>query len=316
MADAEHSKCFAERRGSSNLPSGTDTPHMIPPLLQHFLNQRGLHQDEPDVLAQRDDRVVLRLRDPHADLVVKLDDARAAFDEEAVAMRTLAEIGVPVSRIVEVRAGPPAMLVATWADGVPITSTSNLAVLNQVGTILRRIHSLPATGPWSGHPSIADWIAAWIGIVSPWWRETGVDERLVAALSEWLESIRPYLDDEHGTQMLFDGRPEHFLVDTSHTVRLIDVADLQAGDPVMDFAVLELDAPGILDHVLQGYSPTFVERQRIDQLIPFYVALRAIAGAEWQERVGGDTGVVERNLTVARRMVEEWATRRSRAKPV
>jgi aminoglycoside phosphotransferase (APT) family kinase protein len=288
---------------------------MIPPILQHFLNQRGMHRDEPDVLAQRDDRVVLRLRDPGADLVVKLDAARAAFDEEAAAMRTLAEIGVPVSRIVELQVGPPAMLVTAWAAGVPITSTTDRAVLNHVGTILRRIHSLPATGPWSGHPSIADWITAWIGIVSLWWRERGIDERLVAALSDWLNSIHPLLGDEHGTQMLFDGRPEHFLVDADNILHLIDVADLQAGDPVMDLAVLELDAPGILDPVLQGYSPTFDERQRIDQLVPFYVVLRALAGAEWQVRVGGDTAVVERNLTVARRMVEEWTTRRSRPEP-
>ena len=218
-------------------------------------------------------------------------------------MRALATVGIPVSTVVELQAGPPAVLIVTWADGVSISSTTDAAVLSQVGTILRRIHSLPAHGPWSGHPSIAEWITNWVAIVSPWWQETGVDVRLVHALRDWLAAIRPLLGDEHGTQMLFDGRPEHFLVDTGNTLHLIDVADLQAGDPAMDLAVLELDAPGILGDVSAGYAPTPTERDRIARLVPFYVALRALAGAEWHARKGGDIAVVERNLAVAGELV-------------
>jgi aminoglycoside phosphotransferase (APT) family kinase protein len=202
------------------------------------------------------------------------------------------------------------VLVATWAVGQPITSTTDPAVLAQVGLILRRIHSLPAGGPWSGHPTIDAWITAWVAIVLPWWRQTGVDERLITALDDWLESIRPFLGDEHGTQMLFDGRPEHFLVDATNTLHLIDVADLQAGDPVMDLAVLELDAPGILEHVLTGYAPTPAELDRIHGLVSFYVALRALAGAEWQSRLGGNTSVIQRNLTIAHEMVERQSVDR------
>ena len=58
-----------------------------------------------------------------------------------------------------------------------------------------------------------------------------------------------------GTAILLDGRPQHVIVDDEGVVGLIDVADLDSGDPAMDLAVLELDEPGMCDAVLAGYRP-------------------------------------------------------------
>ena len=280
---------------------------MSNPLLSHLIETLALRTNQVRVLADRPNRLVARLVMPEGLRVAKIDTRADAFADEAEAMAILAQVGAPVSEVVMVRPGPPSMLVATWAEGEPITSTSHPDTLAAVGDVLRRVHSLPATGPWSSHPSIERWIEAWLGIVVPWWKQAGPaspDE--LHALHDWFNAIKPFLDDRYGTQMLFDGRPDHFLVDATGNLHLIDVADLQPGDPVMDLAVLELDAPGILPAVLAGYVPSPTDRERIGSLVPFYVTLRALSGAEWHASIDGDRDVVERNLAIARRGITAW----------
>jgi hypothetical protein len=117
--------------------------------------------------------------------------------------------------------------------------------------------------------------------------------------------VKPLLAGRDGCLMLFDGRPEHFLMGPDGPVRLIDVADLQAGEAAMDLAVLELDAPGMLNLVIEGYGATGTEREAFGVLVPFLVFLRAVTAAEWQGRVLGDLDQSRRYLGKASAMLKQ-----------
>lgn len=213
----------------------------------------------------------------------------------------LAGMGIPVSEVVLVEDGPLAMLVSHWVDGEPVSVESGPEVLREVGRILRRIHQERAGGPFSSHPAIRDWIEHWYGLVMAWWMETGeLDDSTRNLADAWMTEVGPVLAGREGCLMLFDGRPEHFLASPGGQVGLIDVADLQAGEAAMDLAVLELDAPGILPAVLDGYEATPCEREAFDVLVPILVFPRALSGAEWRGRVLGDAGEARGYLAKAR----------------
>jgi aminoglycoside phosphotransferase (APT) family kinase protein len=80
---------------------------------------------------------------------------------------------------------------------------------------------------------------------------------------------------------MLDRAPDHFVLGPDERVRLIDVAELQSGDPIMDLAVLHLHAPGTFAGLLGQYHQAEVEDRHLAELLPFYVFLRALAAAEW-----------------------------------
>ncbi|CAN5836905.1 hypothetical protein BH24CHL3_BH24CHL3_03460 [soil metagenome] len=282
-------------QGSSH--SGIVMDHSLIAAIARRLNASAA---DLEVLSWREGRIVCRARLGHGFLVAKASTALGAFDEEATAMRVLMGSGVPVSDLVAVKSGPPALLVAAWANGTPITAWSESETLRTVGSILKRIHEMPATPSYSGAPTLREWISGWFNTVMSWW--TSVDDRAVRVelnCTEWMRTIRSILSDRRGSQILFDGRPEHFIVDDTGNLRLIDVSDLQSGDPAMDLAVLELGAPGILTHVLEGYAPTNEESRSFGCLVPFYVLLRAVSAAEWHSRMLDDEEEARRFLDIA-----------------
>lgn len=256
------------------------------------------------VLAERECRIVCRARTPVGDVVAKAASSPDEFLREADAITRLKSIGIPVSDVLSVDGGPPSIICASWANGRPIGADSDPKVLREAGAILNRIHGQPMGPPFSSHASIQDWIEAWFTEVVTWWRATDYHAIDAARVCEdWLAEVRPVLSARPGRLILFDGRPEHFLVDGAGRLRLIDVADLMAGDPAMDLAVLELSAPGILPHVLEGYGAPPDERDAIATLVPFYVLLRSLSGAEWQARVQRNEAASERHLAIARTLI-------------
>jgi len=268
----------------------------------------GIGPRDMRVMAGREGRIVCRASTPVGDVVAKASSSQDEFQQEADAMARLKSVGVPVSDVVAVDGGPPSILVASWAEGRTISASSDPEALRRVGAILGRIHRQPAGPPFSGHACIQHWIETWFADVVTWWRSTthyfaGVDR----VCEEWLAEVKPGLSTRPGRLILFDGRPDHFLVDDTGRIRLIDVADLMAGDPAMDLAVLELGAPGVLPHVIEGYAPTPGERDAIAMLVPFYVLLRTLSGAEWQARVQRDDAASERHLALARALIASRA---------
>jgi len=256
------------------------------------------------ILAAREGRIVCRGSTPAGEVVAKASSSQNEFQREADAMARLTTIGVPVSDVVSVDGGPPSTFVASWAEGRPIVADSDPQALREVGALLDRIHRQVAKPPFSGHACIEHWIEAWFTQVVTWWRSTTHHSPEFDRVCEgWLAEVKPLLSNRPGRLILFDGRPDHFLVDVTGRIRLIDVADLMAGDPAMDLAVLELGAPAILPPVIEGYAPHPVERDAIATLVPFYVLLRALSDAEWQARVQHNDAGAERDLTFAQALM-------------
>lgn len=260
--------------------------------------------DDVRIITAREDRAVLRVDGDAGPLVVKVSSKAGAFDEEAAAIATLQSLHFPVSTVRVLQAGPPALLAATWTDGEPLTAAATPQTLAEVGRMLRRIHRRQTSPPYSSHPSILAWIEHWFSLVLPWWRS--VEPRISGAdaATAWLERCRPVLARQSGCLMLFDGRPEHWRVSADGTVRLIDVADLQPGHFAMDLAVLELDIQGVLPGILRGYAPDTAEQQIIATLVPLFVLLRALSGAEWLGSVVGDTAGQQHYLRIAHDVLE------------
>lgn len=256
-------------------------------LIRAIQDRTGVDRDAIRILSARQDRLVARVDTANGPFVIKADTAADAFGREVRAMATLRRIDLPVSQVIHVEAGPPSLLVTSWFGGVPISPGHPAAQLARVGEILRTIHEIPADPPFSGHATIRAWIEGWLRSLMPWWIESGnAPAGAEAGCQAWLRDCAPAMADRQGRLILFDGRPDHFLVNHEGTVHMIDVADLMPGDPAMDLAVLDLEAPGILEPVLAGYRPTATERSTQDILVPLFAFLRALSAAEWQERVG------------------------------
>lgn len=162
------------------------------------------------------------------------------------------------------------------------------ALHRHVGRALRTIHQIPATTWTSTAYQDTAYDAhkrSWLDAVLAWWTSLPEADSDVPSTCErayaWFERVRPMIAASYDTLILFDGRPDHFLVEDGELRGIIDVETLWAGDPAMDLAVLECNAPGILAGVLDGYGPSPAEALRFHKVIPFFTFLRALSAAQW-----------------------------------
>jgi hypothetical protein len=275
-------------------------------LIEALANRLAISPADLTVLAHRPGRVICTAVTAHGQVVGKASTTPHEFDREAAAMHRLAGVGLPVSQVIDLAGGPPAILVAGWAEGEPFSATSAPAALASVGQIMARVHRLPAEGPYSGiHATIAGWVTTWVRDAARWWSaRDDSPASVIGRTDQWIDAILPILDSRSGTTILFDGRPEHFLLDHRGAVRMIDVADLMRGDPIMDLAVFELHAPGTLGHLLAGYQPSPTELTAGDTLMPFYRYLFHVAGAEWMLRNANHIEAADWHLARARFLLD------------
>lgn len=175
-----------------------------------------------------------------------------------------------------------------WIDGDPLSFASPARAQRDVGRILRQVHALPAGDTFSGQGTIAAWIEAWVDEIADWWSSIGGTASQIRRFRGWLEDLAPLLDDREGTLTLFDGRQDHFLICEDRVAGVIDLHDVGSGDPTMDLAVVGLDDDRLIPLVLDGYNSDCADLDELARLIPFYLLLRRLAGAEWQHRVGSE----------------------------
>lgn len=246
----------------------------------------GLRLTPLAVLGQGPGRVVVQARDEQGrQFVMKADERAGAFDGDVHANARLAALGVPVPTIETHRPGPPAVLLLRWVDGKPLTSSSPLQAQHEAGRILRRIHRAEGPPPYSGQPSICEWIMVWTAEIADRWAAYGAPDQ-ANDLRRWARNLRPLLLQRTGRLTLFDGRPDHWLVHQGQIAGVIDLHDLQAGDPAMDLAVLTLSDQALLPAVLTGYEESASEQAHFEDLVPFFTHLRRVSGAEWHLRHG------------------------------
>jgi len=247
-------------------------------LLHSAALQLDVSADDVTVLTSRAGRVVGRVVLPDGrDVVVKISAESGDFTAEASAVEDLRKAGLPVSRERFLSSGPPSVIALDWTVGRPVTAGDDEDVRRQVVDLLKRVHTLPARAPYGGvNPDLVAWIDGWCDHALGWWG---------GGAGSWYRRVRPLIEGRAGSAILLDGVPDHFIVGPDARVRLIDVANLQAGDPVMDLAVLHLHSPELLNDVLEDYDHPEVSQEHLAELLPFYVFLRALAAAEWHADV-------------------------------
>ena len=250
-------------------------------------------------------RATVQVQDEDGSLfVLKTATAPGALAGDVDANRTLRTVGVPVPEIIDHRVGPPSVLLLRWIEGDPVSSTSPVRTQREVGRLLRAVHTLPGAPPFSGQPTIGAWIAAWTAEVAAWWPSAGAGDAQVRHLLDQLDDLGPVLAAREGRLTLFDGRAEHFLVHDGRVVGLIDLHDVGPGDPAMDLAVIGLTDDRLIPEVLNGYLAEHEQDPDLRSVIPFYLLLRRLAGAEWQLR-NGSAPEGNRLLRLAARQVAE-----------
>jgi aminoglycoside phosphotransferase (APT) family kinase protein len=239
-------------------------------------------------LQERPRRLVARVETRGGPLVIKAASDPDAFTTEAAAIARLAGHGLPVSGVVAVSPGPPSYLVLSWTEGEQLTSSSPLAAQREAGALLRRVHTIrPAwlgETRYAGEPTWDRWMAGWLNSALAWVsRHDPLDTDRVWA---WFHALVPLLATRGHDLVLFDGRPDHWIVRGEAMAGLIDVSELRVGDAAMDLGVLAVSDPDLLTGVLDGYRPDPEERAVFDQLVPFYTFLRRISAAEYYQRFG------------------------------
>ncbi|SMB81364.1 aminoglycoside phosphotransferase family protein [Deinococcus hopiensis] len=252
--------------------------------LQYFA-QQVLQEAVLDlkVLTDRSSRLVVHVQTHAGVWVVKADAQAGTFAPEIEALKRLEQHGFPVQRPVAWQDGPPALLLLPWTQG---TEPEVGPAAQSIGALLAHLHQLPGHLPPPEGLTWAQWMRGWLQHALTYWLATGLAPAgAPTRLSRWFSRLESLLE-KRGTQLiLFDGRPEHFIVAPSGDVGLIDVAELRAGDGLMDLAVIGINGPGLLPGVLRGYGPLTPGEQA---LLKFYSLLRALAAAEWNEReLGG-----------------------------
>jgi aminoglycoside phosphotransferase (APT) family kinase protein len=132
------------------------------------------------------------------------------------------------------------------------------------------------------------WMAGWLNVSVPWWISDGAPPAMGDRWWAWFHRLQPLLSERDRCLTLFDGRPEHFIVNGSSMAGLIDLHDAQPGDPAMDLALLDLHEPATTTQVVAGYDLTQDERAIFAELVPFYRFLRGVAAVDWLTRIGHD----------------------------
>lgn len=250
-------------------------------------------------LQERAGRVVAQAGDDQGrKYSLKVAEKAGAFAGDIAANRLLAPIGVPVPEVIDYQHGPPAVAVLGWVDGEPLGLSSPPAAQREIGRLLRMVHSLPADATFSGERTVHGWIRAWTGELAAWWSSAGGSGSQVQRLLGWLDDLEPVLVDRRGSLTLFDGRADHFLIRDRRVVGVIDLHDVGSGDPAMDLAVVGLDDDRLIPPVLRGYMTDADQIDELNLLVPFYLLLRRLAGAEWHFRLGSE-GKGRRLLTLA-----------------
>ena len=90
-------------------------------------------------------------------------------------------------------------------------------------------------------------------------------------------TLQPLLASRGEEFILFDGRPEHFIVQDNQLAGLIDLGEARSGDAAMDLGVLAVSDPDLIPGILAGYKAPQQEQEKLNQLIPFYTFLRRLA---------------------------------------
>jgi aminoglycoside phosphotransferase (APT) family kinase protein len=234
-------------------------------------------------------------------IIFKVYMTGKALQREYAIAQEAGAIGVPIPEMLGFEAGPPAVLAMKQVIGRPLSSRYPCAA-KEAGRYLQRFHTIGAHPPFSGgHQQWAAFISWWVQ------EETEKVKRLevldpfqMSKLQEQLAHLLPLLAQRPIVLLHGDLQTAHILVDpqTEHVLAFLDFADAQAGDPLLDIAVVTLWDHGLTDFLLEGYSG-IAGNEETQQLLSLYRLSRHLAEIPWLlER--GFKALAERNIMALR----------------
>jgi len=193
-------------------------------------------------------------------------------------------------------------LVTERLPGVPVTARLPATAV-KVGRLLRRLHELPEPPPFAGGQ------LRWDEFIS-WWStlelQNAFERGFLAthehqAIAAHYGALLPRLAARPFGLIHGDCQAEHWLVDPGdqEVLGVVDFADAQSGDPLMDIAVLTMWDPVLTEFVLKGHGSS----DDLD-LLPSYGLLRHLAAANWLSD-HGVTYHAQRNLAAVRQWLAE-----------
>jgi aminoglycoside phosphotransferase (APT) family kinase protein len=199
------------------------------------------------------------------------------------AMQVARSAGVPTPEPLAFTPGPPAVLATRFVAGEPLSSDHPLAA-RETGALLARFHGVGAQPPFTmGEMTWDGQILAWIE------RELASLRRMdvfsvgeTGRLRDRFVRLRPTLAARPIALLHGDLQPDHILVNASgdRVVALLDFADAQPGDPLLDIAVLTLWDEALVEPLLAGY-PGLADDNETRVLIAGYRLLRNVSGIPW-----------------------------------
>ncbi len=237
------------------------------------------------VLVQRAERLVLRIETPTQVYALKAAHTPEPIHQEVTNNARLAAAGLPVARVIGTGDMPVAHVLHNWIEGDALDASMPPAVLKETAHLLYTIHQLNGKPPYAGNDTWDAWMRGWLHHALPWWKKTAaIPEKQIEEVWHVFDALQPMLSQRGHGFILFDGRPEHFIVAHHKVAGLIDLGEARSGDPAMDFGVLAANAPDLTTKILKHYLPLLdASASRVfNTLVPFYTFLRLLALAEWQ----------------------------------
>jgi aminoglycoside phosphotransferase (APT) family kinase protein len=247
-----------------------------------FLGRYGLSAQRSQRLHRDAEAIVLRVDTNQGPIVLKVKHEADRPIIEAETTRRLHLAGLPVEPLIGHGSEPMPHVVRRWLPGTSLNSRSARSAQHEAGALLRSIHDLGGGPPYAGKESWDDWMHGWLNYALGWWRDAGHgDKSRIDAAWTWFGNIRPILASRGHHFILFDGRPEHFLVNDGAIRGIVDLETARSGDGGMDLGVMAVSDPDLLREVLVGYDADATESAVLHELVPFYVFLRRLAAVEW-----------------------------------
>ena len=216
-------------------------------------------------------------------IVLKVYADGPTLERELAVARRASSAGVPVAEFLGFAAGPPAVLAMRQVVGQPLSPGLPDAARN-AGMQLARFHRLGAQPPFADGQS--RWEAFVLARVE---RELAslrhlrvLDDGECGAIRRRFDQIGPDLAKRPVALLHGDLQPDHVLVDprTARVVALLDFADAQPGDPLLDIAILSLWDRGLAGPVLAGYG-SLDNGAETQQLLAHYRLWRFLGEVPW-----------------------------------
>jgi len=237
----------------------------------------------------------------HSGIVLKVYVDAELLRQEWRATQAARSAGVPTPELLAFVPGPPAVIAARYVAGQPLSSAHLLAA-RETGGLLERFHRLGAEPPFStGELAWDEHVLAWMRSELASLRRFEVftgDE--IGILFARFERLRPMLATRPIVLLHGDLQPVHVLVDPSgeRVVALLDFAEAQPGDPLLDIAVLTLWHKVLTGPILAGYAG-LADDAETRALLAEYRLMRNVSEIPWLLERGYDEYAV-RNIEAVR----------------